>query len=179
MILPPKIMFSRSVQSMTVATTWIITIVVILVFILLIGGLVWYYYIRPVPTPPPQPQGCTVTTPCPVGQHCVSGQCVAGDPKCGSNYQCPQPTQACLTGTCAVRRCTVNKQCTDRAVGGSSMTCVNQLCVQKKCTEDLNCVVGQERCINGGCYEYGMDCSTDTDCWGGLMVCTNRKCTKR
>jgi hypothetical protein len=107
--------------------------------------------------PEPPPPVCDVEAPCPEGQVCASGTCVAGAPLPGGS-ECTDGPQ-CLSGTCNDGLC---------AAGPGDASCL----VSSDCLSGLSCV--EAACTSSGTVGGGQGCSNGAECVSG--ACTAGSC---
>ena len=121
--------------------------------------------------PPAPPPVCSLEAPCPEGQVCTSGACVAATPL-ASGSACTNPAQ-CITGLCNEGLCAPG----DGGAGClSNADCVSQSCAAATCQSAGTIPVGQACTVNAQCLTQtcdglwcmpglqGAPCQTARDC---------------
>ncbi len=117
---------------------------------------------------------------CPVGQKCVSGECVG--PCTGSEFSCPNG-MACKDGWCVPDECKKIKcpegqfckggSCIDPCLGktcGAQEKCVGGVCVDQSCYNPAFACPDGQKCIEGTCKKdpcASVSCKPGEYCIGG------------
>ena len=112
---------------------------------------------------------CNAETPCPFGEECIEGQCVAQT--CATSSQCAIE-QFCGDDNLCAAGCKEHTDCRF----GDLCDEATATCVQAECTDSkLDCGFGEFCSMTGDCYDAGgyfcQDCEDDPDCGGNGNRC--------